>query len=167
MDSILLDDLVLLFAFLFYALLCVVYILRARGLTKWELRLAPVFSFQLVPFVALWGLNLYSGNDSGRLLALLPAIVYLVYDLWYRLLSGKKPYHHPEHWPPGLIVYLLLMFVGSVGLNWYGYLVSQLFGSGLVVAFFVMMGCYGYYQATYNRKTRAAAKNGNPPDPSV
>jgi hypothetical protein len=162
MGAVLLDDLVLLFAFVFYAFLCVVYVLRARELSKWEWRLAPIFSVQLVPFVALWALNIYMGNDSGRLLTMLPVIAYLVYDLWYRLLSGKKPYHHPEYWPPGLIFYLALLLVGSIGLNWYGYLVSQLYGSGLVVAFFAMMSCYGYYQYSYNKKLRMTNKKESP-----
>jgi hypothetical protein len=35
----------------------------------------------------------------------------------------------------GLIVYLLLLFMGSIGLNWYGYLISKLYGQMLVIAF--------------------------------
>jgi len=152
MDTVLLDNLVFFFALVYYAFLFVVYLLRAQELEKLELKLSPVFSIQLIPFASLWTLNLLSGNDSGRLLARLPIIIYLVYDLWYRLLTQKKPYHHPDRWPPGLIVYLFLLFMGSIGLNWYGYLMSRLYGSTLVVAFFVMMGSYGYYQRTYNRK---------------
>ena len=130
----------------------IVYLLRARELSGPELKLRIAFSVQLVPFASLWILNLLIGNDFGRLLAGLPIIIYLVYDLWYRLITRKKPYHHPERWPPSLIVYLLLLFIGSIGLNWYGYLVSRLFGNMLVVAFFVMMGSYGYYQHMHNKK---------------
>jgi hypothetical protein len=162
MDSVLLDNLVVFFGLVFYALLCIVYILRARELARLEWKLSPVFSVQLVPFVSLWVLNIYLGNDSGRLLTMLPVIVYLAYDLWYRLLSGKKPYHHPEHWPPGLIVYLALLLVGSIGLNWYGYLVSRLYGSGLVIAFFAMMSCYGYYQHSYSKKLKMTNKEESP-----
>lgn len=151
-DAVLLDDLVFFFALIFYAFLFVVYLLRAQELGKLELKLSPVFSMQLIPFSSLWTLNLLIGNDSGRLLTGLPIIIYLIYDLWYRLLTQKKPYHHPERWPPGLIVYLLLLFMGSIGLNWYGYLMSQFYGSILVVAFFIMMSSYGYYQRTYNKK---------------
>jgi hypothetical protein len=151
-DAVLLDDLVFFFVLVFHAFLFVVYLLRARELGKLELKLSPVFSMQLIPFSSLWTLNLLIGNDSGRLLTGLPIIIYLVYDLWYRLLTQKKPYHHPERWPPGLIVYLILLFMGSIGLNWYGYLISQFYGSILVVAFFTMMSSYGYYQRTYNKK---------------
>jgi hypothetical protein len=151
-DTVLLDGLVFFFALVFYAFLFVVYLLRTQELGKLELKLSPLFSIQLVPFASLWTLNLLIGNNSGRLLAGLPIIIYLVYDLWYRLLTQKKPYHHPDRWPPGLIVYLLLLFIGSIGLNWYGYLMSQFYGNILVVAFFIMMSSYGYYQRTYNRK---------------
>jgi hypothetical protein len=156
MDAVLIDNLVVFFALVFYALLFTVYLLRARELSKLEWKLSPVFSFQLVPFVSLWVLNVLIGNDSGRLLAGLPIIVYLVYDLWYRGITRKKPYHHPKRWPPGLIIYLLLLFVGSIGLNWYGYLMSRFYGFMLVIAFFIMMGSYGYYQYLYNKKRTPA-----------
>ena len=35
--------------------------------------------------------------------------------------------------------YLLLLFIGSIGLNWYGYLMSPFYGNMLVIAFFIMM----------------------------
>jgi hypothetical protein len=157
MDAVLIDNLAVFFALVFYAFLFTVYLLRARELSKLEWKLSPVFSALLVPFVSLWVLNLIIGNNSGRLLSGLPIIAYLSYDLWYRLITRKKPYHHPERWPPGLIVYLLLLFMGCIGLNWYGYLMSQLYGNMLVIAFFVMMSSYGYYQYSYNKK-RAAEK---------
>jgi hypothetical protein len=152
MDTVLIDNLVVFFAFVFYAFLFIVYILRARELSRLEWKLRIAFSVQLIPFASLWVLNFFVGNDSGRLLAGLPIIIYLVYDLWYRLITKKKPYHHPKRWPPGLIVYLLLLFMGSIGLNWYGYLMSKLYGFTLVIAFFVMMSSYGYYQYMYNKK---------------
>jgi hypothetical protein len=152
MDAVLVDGLVVFFALVFYALLFVIYLLRAREHTKFELKLSPVFSVQLIPFASLWILNLLIRNDSGRLLAGLPIIIYLIYDLWYRLLTKKKPYHHPERWPLGLVIYLLLLFMGSIGLNWYGYLMSRFYGFILVIAFFIMMSSYGYYQYTYNQK---------------
>lgn len=152
MYAVLVDNLVVFFALVYYALLFVVYLLRAKELTKLEWKLSPVFSFQLVPFTSLWVLNLLIGNDSGRLLAGLPIIIYLVYDLWYRLLTKKKPYHHPDRWPPSLIVYLFLLFTGSISLNWYGYLMSQFYGNILVIAFFIMMSSYGYYQYSHNKK---------------
>jgi hypothetical protein len=155
MDAVLLDNLVVFFALVYYAFLFLVYLLRAQELTKLELKLSPVFSIQLIPFASLWILNLLIDNDSGRLLAGLPIVIYLVYDLWYRLITRKKPYHHPDRWPLGLVVYLLLLFIGSIGLNWYGYLVSILYGNTLVIAFFVMISSYGYYQYTYNKRKGA------------
>jgi hypothetical protein len=152
MDAALIDNLMVFFAFVFYTFLFIVYILRARELSRLEWNLRIAFSVQLIPFASLWVLNLFIGNDSGRLLAGLPIIIYLVYDLWYRLLTKKKPYHHPERWPLGLIVYLMLLFMGSIGLNWYGYLISKLYGFMLVIAFFIMISSYGYYQYMYNKK---------------
>ncbi len=167
MDGAYVDYLVIFFALVFYAFLIVVYLLRAQRLEATEWKLSAPFSLQLIPFVLLWVVNLLIGNDSGRVIVGLPIIVYLLYDLWYRLLTQKKPYHHPERWPMGLLVYLLLLFAGSIGLNWYGYLVSSLYGNILVVAFFAMMGSFGYYQAKYSRQKKAnpsspdrAAQNG-------
>lgn len=151
-DAVLIDNFVVFFALVFYAFLFIVYLLRARKLSNLEWKLSPVFSVQLIPFVTLWVLNLLLNSDLGRLLTGLPIIIYLVYDLWYRLLTKKKPYHHPERWPRGLIVYLTLLFIGSVGLNWYGYLISKLYGFMLVIAFFIMMSSYGYYQYMYDKK---------------
>ena len=158
MDAALLDDLVVFFALVFYAFLFVVYLLRARELSKFELKLRIAFSIQLIPFASLWILNLLVGNDSGRLLAGLPIIIYLVYDLWYRLLTRRKPLHHPKRWPPGLIMYLLLLFMGSIGLNCYGYLMSRFYGLMLVIAFFIMMSSYGYYQYSYKKKARESQR---------
>jgi hypothetical protein len=155
MDAVLVDNLVVFFALVFYAFLFVVYALRARELSRLEWKLRVAFSVQLVPFTSLWVVNLLIGNDSGRLLAGLPIIIYLVYDLWYRLLTQRKPYHHPDRWPVGLVAYLLLLFIGSIGLNWYGYLMSRFYGHMLVIVFFIMMSSYGYYQYTYNKTKKA------------
>jgi len=122
-----------------------------------EWRLSRPFSLQLIPFTVLWVLNLLFGSGSGRLIVELPVIIYLLYDLWYRLISQKKPYHHPKRWPIGLAVYLLLLFIGAFGLNWYGYLVSNFFGNILVVCFFIMISSYGYYQYRYNKSQARTA----------
>jgi hypothetical protein len=154
-DTFLVDNIFVFFSLVFYAFLFIVYFLRARELSGVEWKLRTAFSVQLVPFASLWILNLLIGNDSGRLLAGLPIIIYLAYDLWYRLLTQKKPYHHPDHWSVGLMVYLLLLLIGSIGLNWYGYMISQLYGNTLVLAFFIMMGSYSYYQYSYNKRRKA------------
>ena len=154
-DAVLVDSIFVFFSLVFYAFLFIVYFLRARELSGVEWKLRTAFSVQLAPFASLSILNLLIGNDSGRLLAGLPIIIYLVYDLWYRLLTEKKPYHHPDRWSIGLVVYLLLLFIGSIGLNWYGYLISQLYGNILVLAFFIMMSSYSYYQYSHNKRRKA------------
>jgi hypothetical protein len=155
MVNALLDNLVVLFAVIYYAFLCAVYIIRAFGMDKLELALAPAFSVQLAPFAILWVANLLTGADILRIVTLLPILIYLVYDLWYRLLTRKKPVHHPKKWPPGLVVYLVLLMVGSIALNWYGFLVSQLYGRALIACFFIMLGCYGFYQGRYDKRMKA------------
>jgi len=155
MDGVLIDDLVVFFALVYYAVLIIVYLLRAHELTEMEWKMGPVFSALLIPFALLWVVNLTIDNDSGRLITGLPIIVYLVYDLWYRAITRKKPYHHPDRWPVDLVVYVLLLLIGSIGLNWYGFLVSRFDGNMLIVAFFVMMGSFGYYQYRYNKKKKA------------
>ena len=116
--------------------------------------MGPVFSALLIPFPLLWVVNLIIDNDSGRLITGLPIIVYFVYDLWYRAITRKKPHHHPDRWPAGLIVYVLLLFIGSIGLNWYGFLVSRFDGTMLVVAFFVIMSFFGYCQYRYKKRKK-------------
>jgi hypothetical protein len=149
-----LDVVVVLFAVVYYAFLCVVYIIRAFGKDKLELALAPAFSVQLAWFAALWFANLFMGGGIPRLITLLPIVIYLVYDLWYRLLTRRKPVHHPKEWPAGLVVYVLLLMVGSFALNWYGFLVSKLDGRVLIACFFIMLGCFGFYQGRHNRRMR-------------
>jgi len=156
MDEVLIDNVVVFFAIIYYAFLCIVYLLRAYERDKLELMFAPVFSFLVVPFVALWTLNLLNGSDSGRLLTGLPIIIYLVYDFWYRLITKKKPQHHPDRWPIGLIVSLILLQIGSIALNLYGFIVSKFYGRILIISYFVMLGCFGFYQNRYNKRKKAS-----------
>ncbi len=109
MDGIIIDYIVVFFALVYYAVLIVVYLLRAHELSELEWKMSPVFSALLIPFTLLWVSNLIVGNDSGRLITGLPIIVYLVYDLWYRAITRRKPHHHPDRWPVGLVVNLLLL----------------------------------------------------------
>jgi hypothetical protein len=150
MDGGLIDNMVVFFAVVYYAFLVVVYLVRAHNLSDLEIKMAPFFSVQLAPFGILWVLNILKG-DIGRIISMTPIIVYLLYDLWYRLITRKKPVHHPDRWPVGLVVYLVLLFIGCIGLNWYGFFVSAFYGNMLVVAFFVMMSSFGYYQYRYNK----------------
>jgi hypothetical protein len=146
MDQAFIDNLVFFFSLAYYLLLVVVYVLRAHEKSSMEMRLGPLFSAQLIPFIGLWALNLINGFNVSRLAALTPIIIYLLYDLWYRQITRRKPAHHPEQWPLELKVYLLLLMVGSIG-----YIVSELYGRTLVCSFFVMMGSFGYYQYMHNK----------------
>jgi lysylphosphatidylglycerol synthetase-like protein (DUF2156 family) len=159
MDQALVDNLVMFFALTYYLLLVIVYVLRAHRKSGLEIRLGPLFSAQLIPFIGLWVVNLINGFNVSRLVALAPVIIYLLYDLWYRQITLRKPVHHPEHWPLELKVYLLLLMVGSIGLNWYGYIVSELYGRALVCSFFVMMGSFGYYQYMHNKSKKTRESN--------
>ena len=154
MNKVLIDNLFVFFAMVYYAVLIVVYLLRAHE-SELEWKMSPVFSALLIPFALLWITNLLIGNDSGRLITGLPILIYLTYDLWYRAITRKKPHHHPDRWPVGLIIYLLLLIIGSIGLNWYGYLMSDFHGSLLVASFFIMMSSFGCYQYRYNKRKKA------------
>ena len=157
-DEILIDNMVVFSAMIYYAFLCIVYLLRAYERDKLELMFAPVFSVLVIPFTALWILNLLNKSDVGRLITGFPIIIYLVYDLWYRLITKKKPQHHPDRWPVGLIIYLILLQIGSIALNWYGFIVSKFYGNVLIISYFIMLGCFGFYQ-NRNNKRKKASKN--------
>ena len=49
MDVALLDSLVILFALVYYAFLSFVYLIRAHERNELELKLASIFSLQLIP----------------------------------------------------------------------------------------------------------------------
>jgi len=150
--SSLTDTAVLGFGLLYYLLLCIVFLLRAYERDE-ELRLKYVFSLQLLPFGALFVLNLID-NQLNRSITLIPLLIFLGYDLWYRALTMKKPLHHPEKWPKELVIYLVLLFTGSIGLNWYGFLVSKLYGRILLAGFFAYIGCYSFYQVRHNNNMK-------------
>jgi hypothetical protein len=155
MSNSVVDGLVLIFAVVFYAFLCVVYILRGLEKERAELALAVPFSLQIAPFAILFALNVINGSDIMRPVTLLPILAFLLYDLWYRLLTKKKPIHHPKKWPMGLVAYILLMNAGCIGLNWYGYLISKQHGYLLVACYFIMLGCFGFYQGRHKRSQAA------------
>ena len=53
-EEILIDNLVVFSTVVYYAFLCLVFLLRAYERDKRELMLAPFFSLLLFPFVVLW-----------------------------------------------------------------------------------------------------------------
>jgi len=66
MDTVIIDNLVVFFGLVYYAILFLVYLLRAHELTKLEWKMSPVFSGLLIPFASLWMMNLLFKNNSGR-----------------------------------------------------------------------------------------------------
>ena len=160
MDKILIDNLVVFSAIIYYVFLCLVYLFRAYERDKEELMFAPVFSFLLAPFVALWILNLLNRSDSGRLITGLPIIIYLILFSNKSLYCMKKPQHHPDCWPLGLVVYIIFLQIASIALNWYGFLVSKFYGNMLVISYFIMLGCFGFYQNRYNKRKKAGKNQG-------
>ena len=149
------DTALLGFGLIYYLLLCVVFILRANERRE-ELKLKYVFSLQLLPFAALFLLNL-TENHTLKAITLVSLLVFLVYDLWYRVITEEKPLHHPDKWPLKLVVYVVLLYAGSIGLNWYGFLISQTYGMVLVAGFFAMMACYTLYQIKHAKRREDAA----------
>ena len=146
-----LDTLVLVFGLIFYGFTGIVFLLRANEKSDQELRLKYVFSIQFIPFSILMLLNLYQ-NQVRNAITLIPMLMFLGYDYWYRVHTEMKPLHHPDKWPRDLIIYLVLLYAGSIGLNWFGFLVSERYGMMLVVGFFVMVGSYSYYQYRHNKR---------------
>jgi hypothetical protein len=76
MNGSLIDNLVVFFAVVYYAFLVVVYLMRAHDLSDLELKMAPLFNIQLVPFGILWVLNIIGGY-TGRIFSMTPILVYL------------------------------------------------------------------------------------------
>jgi hypothetical protein len=88
------DTAVLGFGLVYYAFLCIVFILRAYERQE-ELQLKYVFSLLLLPCLILLGLNIFD-SQIYRSITLVPLLAFLVYDLWYRAITERKPLHHPE-----------------------------------------------------------------------
>jgi hypothetical protein len=105
----------------------------------------------LIPFSILWLLNLLSNSDLGRLITPFPVIMFLAFDLWYRTATKRKPQHHPENWPLGLYIYLLLYVIGGIMLNGYAFLVSLPYGFIVLSSYYGSLMAYGYYQYSHKK----------------
>ena len=145
-----LDYAAIVFGLIYYLFLCIVFLLRAFERRE-ELKLKYIFSLQLIPFTAIFILNLLD-RQLTKAITLIPLLAFLVYDVWYRAITEKKPLHHPVKWPVELVIYVVLLYAGNIGLNWYGFLVSQSYGMILVWGFIAMLACYSFYQLRHNRK---------------
>jgi len=151
MDGDLVDVLMVLFSLVFNFGVIFIFVLRGQRRTQTEAKLGPVFNLLLIPFSLLWLLNLLNNSDWGRLITVVPTIIFLAYDLWYRTVTKKKPYHHPEHWSLGLYVYLILYLIGGIMLNGYAFLVSQLYGFIVLSTYYGSLIAFGYYQYSYKK----------------
>jgi hypothetical protein len=128
-----------------------VFVFRGQKRTQAETKLGPASNLLLVPFSVLWLLNLLNNSDWGRLITVLPTIMFLAFDLWYRTATKRKPHHHPEHWSIGLYVYLVLYLVGGVMLNGYAFLVSLRYGFVVLSSYYGSLMAYGYYQYKHKK----------------
>ena len=153
-----LNTAILAFGVIFYSLTVIVFILRAYEKSDQELKLKYIFSLQIIPFTVLTTLSVYQ-NQIRKAITLVPMLVFLVYDYWYRIHAEMKPLHHPDKWPRELVVYIVLLYAGSIGLNWYGFLVSDQYGMILVVSFLFMMGAYSLYQYRHNKRKKQSSTN--------
>jgi len=145
------DNLVVLFSLLFNIVMILVFVFRGQGRTQSEAKLGPVSNLLLIPFSILWLLNLLGNSDLGRLITPFPAIMFLAYDLCYRTATKRKPQHHPENWPLGLHIYLLLYVIGGIMLNGYAFLVSLPYGFIVLSSYYVSLMAYGYYQYKHKK----------------
>lgn len=154
MDQNLIDTLVVLSTILYNGIVTAVFLLRAYDIEKWEKRMGLPFNLLLIPFTLLWILNLLNGFDFGRLGTSITIIIFLGYDFWYRTLTKEKPRHHPEKWPKRLIVYLILLQLGSITLNGYGFLISQEVGMFVLVTYFISLFAFAFYQYRYKKQLK-------------
>jgi hypothetical protein len=151
MVNVVVDGLTVLFSLVFNVVMILVFVFRGQGRTRLEERLGPVSNLLLIPFSALWLFNLLDNSDVGRLITPFPVMIFLGYDRWYRTVAKKKPRHHPENWPVGLHIYLLLYVVGGVVLNGYAFLVALPYGIAVLSSYYGSLIAYGYYQRKYKR----------------
>ncbi|MHA1331919.1 MAG: hypothetical protein ACTSR2_12670 [Candidatus Hodarchaeales archaeon] len=152
LDQNIIDTTLYIFTLLLYSMLVVIYLLRAYEKTSIELKLRVPYSLFIIPFTIVWLVNILNTSDLVQIVAEFPILVYFSYDLIYRQLTSKKPYHHPDKMPPGLILYLILMYLGLIGLNFYAFTISKLYGNIAVASFFIMLAAFVFYQNKYKKR---------------
>ena len=145
------DGLMVLFALVYNVCISLVFIFRALERERLESLLGYIVNLLLIPFTFLWSLNFLGGRDSGLLITGMPIIIFLVYDLWYRTIRGRKPKHHPKRWPVELYIYFFLFLFGSTLLVGYAFLVSLLQGFIVLALYYASLASYAYYQYKYKK----------------
>jgi hypothetical protein len=58
---------------------------------------------------------------------------------------------YPEQWPRKLIIYVILLQLGSISLNGYGFLISQEVGLLVLVTYFISLFAFAFYQYKFKR----------------
>ena len=148
------DISVIIFALIYNLLVIMVFIFRAHERYEQEEKIGPIFDLLVIPFVILLLLNIFISSDRGRIGTIIPMIAYLLYDIWYRQMTKKKPKHHPEKWPKELVLYLILFYFAGMAITGYTFIVSKEYGLLVLTIFMVSIGAYFYYQLTYNKKKK-------------
>ena len=154
-DGNIVDALMVLCSLIYNIVGILIFTSRANERKQLEAKLGPVFNILLIPFSLFWVYNLVSGRDSGRLITGIPIIIFLAYDVWYRTITDKKPYHHPKHWPIRLYAYVLLYQVSGIMLNGYSFVISLLYGYIVLASYFGSLAAYVYYQYKHKKEVKS------------
>ncbi|MHA1991157.1 MAG: hypothetical protein ACW981_19325 [Candidatus Hodarchaeales archaeon] len=154
-DQGLIDISVVLFAIIYNLLIIAVYILRAHEKYELEKKIGPPFDLLFVPFGILLLLNILNNSDVGRIGTIIPMLIFLAYDFWYRQFSKRKPTHHPDKMPKELILYIILFYFAGMAIVGYAFLVSQEYGYLVLIVFMLSIVGYFYYQISHNRRKKA------------
>lgn len=149
------DYAVIVFALIYNLLIILVFILRANELYEKEERIGPIFDLLLIPFLLLLFLNILNLSDTGRIGTIIPMVVYLLYDIWYRQITSKKPKHHPKKMPKELLLYIVLFYFAGMAITGYTFIVARLFGYIVLIVFMLSIVAYFYYQISYNKRKHA------------
>ena len=148
------DYSVIIFSIIYNLFIIAVFILRAKELYKVEEKIGPIFSLLLVPFLILLLLNILIASDAGRIGTIIPMILYIIFDLWYRQISKQKPKHHPEKMPKVLLLYILLFYFAGMAITGYAFIVSKDYGLIVLTIFMISIVAYFYYQINYNKRKK-------------
>ena len=153
-EQSIIDHSVIFFSFIYNLLIIAVFILRAKEFYKMEEKIGPIFSLLLIPFLILLLLNILIASDAGRIGTIIPMILYIIFDIWYRQISKQKPKHHPEKMPKELILYIFLFYFAGMAITGYAFIVSKDYGFIVLTIFMISIVAYFYYQINYNKRKK-------------
>ena len=148
------DGFVVISTLIYNLILTAVFLFRAYDWEAWERRMGIPFNLLIIPFSILWILNLLNGWDFSRLGMSIAIVIFLLYDLWYRTLTKEKPRHHPEKWPTKLIIYTILLHLGSITINGYGFLISREIGLTVLTTYFLSLFAFTFYQFRFKKQRK-------------